>query len=64
MNKIKDLLKEKGMTQKELAEKLGMSAVGVSKLVNGTTTKETMNRIAEILNVKVDELYANGAIVK
>lgn len=64
MNKIKDLLKERGMTQKELAEKLGMSAVGVSKLVNGTTTKETMNRIAEILNVKVDELYANGAIVK
>ncbi len=64
MNRIKELLKEKGMSQKTLAEKLGMTTVGVSKIVNGTTTKETMNRIAEILNVKVDELYINGAIVK
>ena len=64
MNRIKEILKEKGISQKMLAEKLGMSVVGVSKIVNGTTTKGTMNRIAEILGVKAEELYAKGSVVK
>lgn len=64
MNRIKELLKEKGMSQKELAEKLGMTEVGVSKIVNGTTTKETMKRIAEVLSVEIEELYTKGTIVK
>lgn len=64
MNRIKELLKEKGMSQKELAEKLGMTEVGVSKIVNGTTTKETMKRIAGILSVEIDELYIKGTVVK
>ena len=57
MNRIKEVLREKGMSQKILAEKLNMTEVGVSKIVNGTTTKETMGRIAEILGVKAEELY-------
>lgn len=64
MNKIKELLKEKGMSQKELASKLGITEVGVSKIVNGTTTKETMKRIADILKVSVDDLYDKNRIVK
>jgi transcriptional regulator with XRE-family HTH domain len=64
MNRIKEILKEKGMSQKELAEKLGMSDVGVSKIVNGSTTKDTMKKIAEILGVETEVLYAKGTIVK
>ena len=64
MNKIKELLKEKGMSQKELAEKLGMTEVGVSKIVNGTSTKETMKKIANILGVKVEDLYYKDNMVK
>lgn len=64
MNKIKEILQEKGMTQKVLAEKLGMSEVGVSKIVNGTTTKETMKRVADVLNVKAEDLYSRGTVVK
>lgn len=64
MNKIKSVLKEKGISQKELAEKLGMTEVGVSKIVNGSTTKETMRKIAEILDVEVKDLYTEGTIVK
>lgn len=64
MYRIKEVLKEKGISQKTLAENLGMTEVGVSKIVNGSTTKETMNKIAKILGVKVEELYSSGAIVK
>ena len=64
MNKIKELLKEKGMSQKELASKLWITEVGVSKIVNGTTTKETMKWIADILKVSVDDLYDKNRIVK
>lgn len=64
MNRIKELLKEKGISQKELAEKLNMTEVGVSKIVNGTTSKDTMQRIADFLEVSVDELYAKGTVVK
>lgn len=64
MNRIKDLLKEKGMSQKELAERLGMTEVGISKVVNGSTTKKTMNQIANILGVDVDCLYKKETVVK
>ena len=64
MNRIKEFLKERGMSQKELAEKLGMSEVGVRKIVNGTTTKATMTKIAEILNVKLEDLYYKEVLVK
>lgn len=57
MNRIKELLKEKGMSQKELAEKLGMTEVGVSKIVNGSSSKDTMSRIAKILEVQTEDLY-------
>lgn len=64
MNKIKELLKEKGMSQKELAEKLGMTEVGVSKMVNGTTSKSTMKKVADILGVEVGDLYSEDRVVK
>lgn len=64
MNRIKELLKEKGLTQKELAGKLSMTEVGVNKIVNGSTTKDTMKRIASVLDVDVEELYSKGSVVK
>lgn len=64
MNKIKELLKERGMSQKELAEKLGMTEVGVSKIVNGTTSKSTMKKVADILGVEVGDLYSEDRVVK
>lgn len=58
-HKIKDVLERKGMTQKELAEKIGMTEVGVSKMIaNGTTTKATIKKVADVLGVsEADVMY-------
>lgn len=63
-NRIKEILKEKGITQKELAEKIGMSEVGLSKAVNGNTTMSTIEKIANALNVDKHSLIINEKIFK
>nr|DAL98107.1 MAG TPA: Helix-turn-helix XRE-family like protein [Caudoviricetes sp.] len=63
--RIAEILKSKGMTQTELAEKIGISRVGLSKAINGNTTITTLRKIAAALGVPVPELFAapkEGAI--
>lgn len=61
MNRIKEVLEEKGIKQTWLAEKLGKSF----SIVNGYVCNrrqpslETLFRIAEILGVDVKELLSN-----
>ena len=52
-----DICKQAGITQKELAERLGLSAVGLSKAINGNPTKDTLEKIANALNVRITELF-------
>ena len=56
--RILELCKQKGITQKDLAEKIGISRVGLSKAINGNTTITTLRRIAAALEVSVPELFA------
>lgn len=56
--RIKNLCKERGMSQKDLAEKIGISPVGLAKALSGNTTTATLERIATALNVSVTELFA------
>ena len=56
--RIAEILKSKGMTQTDLAEKIGISRVGLSKAINGNTTITTLRKIAAALNVEVQELFA------
>ena len=56
--RIAEILKSKGITQKDLAEKIGISRVGLSKAINGNTTITTLRRIAAALEVSVPELLA------
>ena len=55
-NKIKEVIKEQGMTQKELATKIGMSEVGMSKAINGSASSATIEKVANALGVEVGEL--------
>mgnify|MGYP000516833784 FL=1 len=55
--RILDICKQVGITQKELAERIGLSAVGLSKAINGNPTKDTLEKIARALNVKITELF-------
>ena len=55
--RILDICKQEGISQKELAERIGLSAVGLSKAINGNPTKDTLEKIASALNVKITELF-------
>ena len=56
--RIAKILKSKGMTQTDLAERIGISRVGLSKAINGNTTITTLRKIATALDVPVTELFA------
>lgn len=58
MNRIKEVLEEKGIKQKWLAEKLGKSYNMVNSYAQNRKQPriEVLYEIAEILNVEIDEL--------
>ncbi len=56
--RIKELCNKRGITQKSLAEKIGLSPVGLAKAIAGNSTITTLERIADGLNVPVSELFA------
>lgn len=55
--RIKEVIKEKGMTITELADVMGINRVNLSNMVNGNPTVETLNKIADALKVPVTELF-------
>jgi len=61
MNKlrVKEILKEKNITQKNFAFQLGMTEVGLSKSINenGNPDLKRLNEIAAALNVPFIELF-------
>lgn len=57
--RIKELIKEKGFTQKELADKLGMTTVGLSQILSGKPSYTTLEKIASALGVEVWELLVS-----
>jgi transcriptional regulator with XRE-family HTH domain len=59
--RIKEVLKEKGMTAKELAIRIGVTPPSISVAINGNMTIEMLNRIAAALNVPVVDLFEQPA---
>lgn len=57
--RIKEVIKEKGYTQKEFAEKLGMSTVGLAQIVAGKPSYTTLEKIAAALGVEIWELLVS-----
>lgn len=55
--RIKEVIKEKGLSVQELAEKMGISRVGLSQHINGNPSVEVLERIAAALDVSVIELF-------
>lgn len=58
--RILELCKEAGINQTELADKIGLSRVGLSKAINGNPTVDTLERIANALNVPIAELFTSS----
>ena len=57
--RVKEVLREKGITQKELAERLGITEVGLSKSLgeSGNPSLSTLSKIAVVLEVDFTELF-------
>lgn len=58
-HRIKEVIKEKGYTQQEFADLLGMSRVGLAQIVNGKPSYPTLEKIATALNVPMWQLFAS-----
>lgn len=57
-SRIKELLKQRGITQKELAKAIGKSEISVSKYAKGEKpSPKTELEIAEFLGIPINELY-------
>lgn len=59
MYRIKDVLAQKGMTAKQLAEKMNVTPQYISGIVRetGSVSVEVLSKIAEILDVPISSLF-------
>ena len=58
--RIKELLKEKGLTQQELADMVGVSYESMKQTLNApSVTTSTLEKIATALNVPMWQLFAS-----
>lgn len=55
--RIKEVLSEKGYTQKKLSELTGIAEISLSRSINGNPTFETLQKIASALNVPITDLF-------
>lgn len=55
--RIKEICKERGMLLKDLATKLGITEVGLSKSLNGDPGVKRLQEIANVLDVPLVELF-------
>lgn len=54
---IKEIIKSKGYSVTSLAERIGMTQVSLSRIINGNPTVETLEKIAHALDVDVRDLF-------
>lgn len=62
--KIRDVLQKRGITQKELANGIGMTEIGLSKALNGSATKATIEKISSWLGMSVDDLIIPDTVIR
>ncbi|MAY82615.1 MAG: transcriptional regulator [Flavobacteriales bacterium] len=57
--RVKELLSEKNISGKELAQKVGVSTNAISQIATGKTQPrfELMEKIAEVLGVEIRDLF-------
>lgn len=60
---IKKIIKAKGMTMKEVADKMGISTVGLSQHVNGNPSVQVLERIADAIGCEVGDFFSHSNII-
>lgn len=54
---IKEIIKSRGMTVQDIAERMGISRVGLSQHINGNPSVEVLDRIAKAIGCDISELF-------
>ncbi|MXP04794.1 MULTISPECIES: helix-turn-helix transcriptional regulator [Apibacter] len=60
--RIKEILKERGETMEELAKKLQINRVTLTRNLAGNPTVETLKKIADALSVRFIDLFYNDGV--
>ena len=55
--RIKEVIKERGTTVQDLAERMGITPTGLSQHINGNPSIEVLYRISEAVGCDVSELF-------
>ena len=55
--RIKEILKERGMTMQQLSEELGIHRTNLSTSLSGNPTLSRLEEIAKILDVQLKDLF-------
>lgn len=55
---IKEVIKEKGLSIQEVADRMGISRVGLSQHINGNPSVEVLDRISAAIGVETRELFS------
>ena len=55
--RIKEVIKEKGMTVQTLADKMGINRVGLSNHINGNPSVAVLEKSSTALEVPIQELF-------
>lgn len=55
--RIKEICKQKGITQQDLADKLGIARPSLSITINNNPTVSTLEKIAQALGVSIADLF-------
>ena len=62
--RIREILKEQGITTKELAEKMRISQSALNQNISGNPSVRILNNIANALNVPIWQLFADPAEIQ
>lgn len=62
MNRIKELLGERKITQKELAQQIGITEAALNRGINGIPSKNLTQKIATALDVPEKELFSKDGL--
>lgn len=60
--RIKEILRRKGLTQKDLAERLNVKQETISRQINGNPTLKTLIILAQALRVDVKDFFTSNSI--
>ena len=58
--KIKEIIKSKGFSMQGVADKLGITRDTLTRTIYGNPTVSTLEKIAQILDVQVADLFESG----